>query len=53
MEHAAQLLPTAIGALGPPVSTLMLVTASITKVWIAAFIKQAAPFYLMLDIVLA
>lgn len=38
----------AIGALSPPVGTLMLVTASITKVKIHKFIKEAIPFYLVL-----
>lgn len=37
-----------LGALTPPVGTLMLVTASITKVKIAAFIREALPFYLVL-----
>lgn len=43
----------AIGAITPPVGTLMLVTAGITKVRIASFIKEAVPFYLTLVIVLA
>lgn len=43
----------AIGALTPPVGTLMLVTAGITKVKIGAFIKEAVPFYVLLAIVLA
>lgn len=43
----------AIGALTPPVGTLMLVTASVTKVRIDAFIKEAVPFYIALLIMLA
>lgn len=43
----------AIGALSPPVGTLMLVTASITKVKIDRFIKEAVPFYLVLILMLA
>lgn len=43
----------AIGSLSPPVGTLMLVTAGITKVKIASFIREAVPFYLTLVIVLA
>jgi len=42
----------AIGALTPPVGTLMLVTAGITRVKIASFIKEAVPFYGMLVVVL-
>lgn len=42
-----------LGALTPPVGTLMLVTSSITKVKIAAFIKEAVPFYLVLLLMLA
>ena len=42
-----------LGAITPPVGTLMLVTASITKVKIAAFIKEAVPFYLVLLLMLA
>lgn len=38
----------ALGALTPPVGTLMLVTASITRVKIDKFIKEAVPFYLVL-----
>lgn len=38
----------ALGALSPPVGTLMLVTASITKVKIDRFIREAVPFYLAL-----
>lgn len=41
-----------LGALTPPVGTLMLVTASITKVKIAAFIREALPFYLVLLLML-
>ncbi|MGP5412248.1 TRAP transporter large permease [Brachybacterium paraconglomeratum] len=43
----------AIGSLSPPVGTLMLVTAGITKVKIAAFIREAVPFYITLIVVLA
>lgn len=39
------ILNMTIGALTPPVGTLMLVTAGITKVKIAGFIKEALPFY--------
>lgn len=42
-----------IGALTPPVGTLMLVTAGITRVKIIAFIKEAVPFYLLLLLMLA
>lgn len=42
----------AIGALSPPVGTLMLVTASITRVKIDQFIKEAVPFYLALILML-
>lgn len=42
----------ALGALSPPVGTLMLVMASITKVKIDKFIKEAVPFYLALAFVL-
>ena len=38
----------AIGALSPPMGTLMFVTCGITKCKIAAFIKEAVPFYIML-----
>ncbi len=37
-----------LGALSPPVGTLMFVTCSVTKCQIAAFIKTAVPFYLIL-----
>ena len=38
----------AIGALSPPLGTLMFVTCSITKCKTAAFIKEAVPFYILL-----
>ena len=38
----------ALGALSPPMGTLMFVTCGITKCKIAAFIKEAVPFYIML-----
>ncbi|MGL4790237.1 MAG: TRAP transporter large permease, partial [Anaerotignaceae bacterium] len=38
----------AIGALSPPMGTLMFVTCGITKCKTAAFIKEALPFYLLL-----
>ena len=38
----------AIGALSPPMVTLMFVTCSITKCKTAAFIKEAVPFYILL-----
>ncbi len=37
-----------LGALSPPVGTLMFVTCSVTKCQIAAFIKTAVPFYMIL-----
>lgn len=40
----------AIGALSPPMGTLMFVTCGITKCKTAAFIKEAAPFYILLVI---
>ena len=40
----------AIGALSPPMGTLMFVTCSITKCKTAAFIKEAVPFYILLII---
>lgn len=43
----------AIGALTPPVGTLMLVTAGITKVKVDRFIKEALPFYGLLVVMLA
>lgn len=43
---------SAIGCITPPVGTLMLVTCGITKCKIAAFIKESAPFYAVLLIVL-
>jgi tripartite ATP-independent transporter DctM subunit len=42
----------AIGALSPPMGTLMFVTCGITKCKIAAFIKEAVPFYILLVICL-
>lgn len=38
----------AIGALSPPMGTLMFVTCSITKCKTKAFIKEAVPFYILL-----
>lgn len=38
----------AIGALSPPMGTLMFVTCSITKCKTANFIKEAVPFYILL-----
>ena len=38
----------AIGALSPPMGTLMFVTCAITKCKTAAFIKEAIPFYILL-----
>ena len=40
----------AIGALSPPMGTLMFVTCSITKCKTGAFIKEAVPFYILLAI---
>jgi tripartite ATP-independent transporter DctM subunit len=40
----------AIGALSPPMGTLMFVTCSISKCPTAAFIKEAIPFYILLAI---
>ena len=40
----------AIGALSPPMGTLMFVTCSITKCKTGAFIKEAVPFYILLFI---
>ncbi len=40
----------AIGALSPPMGTLMFVTCGITKCKTAAFIKEAVPFYILLII---
>jgi len=40
----------AIGALSPPMGTLMFVTCSITKCKTAAFIKEAIPFYILLAV---
>ncbi|WP_304508162.1 TRAP transporter large permease [Anaerotignum sp.] len=40
----------AIGALSPPMGTLMFVTCGITKCKTAAFIKEALPFYILLVI---
>ena len=38
----------AIGALSPPMGTLMFVTCGITKCKMSAFIKEAVPFYILL-----
>ena len=38
----------ALGALSPPMGTLMFVTCSITKCKTALFIKEAIPFYILL-----
>lgn len=38
----------ALGALSPPMGTLMFVTCSITKVPMGTFIKEAVPFYVLL-----
>jgi tripartite ATP-independent transporter DctM subunit len=38
----------AIGAISPPMGTLMFVTCGITKCKLSAFIKEAPPFYLLL-----
>lgn len=38
----------ALGALSPPMGTLMFVTCSITKVTMGNFIKEAMPFYVLL-----
>jgi TRAP-type C4-dicarboxylate transport system permease large subunit len=38
----------AIGALSPPMGTLMFVTCSITGCKTAKFIKEALPFYILL-----
>ena len=40
----------AIGALTPPMGTLIFVTCSVTKCKTGAFIKEAVPFYVMLFI---
>ena len=40
----------AIGALSPPMGTLMFVTCSITKCKTGAFIREAVPFYILLVI---
>lgn len=40
----------AIGALSPPMGTLMFVTCGITKCKTAKFIKEAVPFYILLVI---
>lgn len=42
----------AIGALSPPMGTLMFVTCGITKCKIKDFIKEAVPFYILLIICL-
>jgi tripartite ATP-independent transporter DctM subunit len=38
----------AIGALSPPMGTLMFVTCGITKCKLSAFVKEAVPFYFLL-----
>ncbi|MCR5084414.1 MAG: TRAP transporter large permease [Succinivibrionaceae bacterium] len=38
----------ALGALSPPMGTLMFVTCSITKCKMATFIREAVPFYVLL-----
>ena len=43
----------AIGALSPPMGTLMFVTCGITKCKMSAFIKEAVPFYILLIVCLA
>lgn len=43
----------AVGALSPPMGTLMFVTCGITKCKMSAFIKEAVPFYLLLMVCLA
>lgn len=40
----------AIGALSPPMGTLMFVTCGITKCKTKAFIKEAVPFYILLAV---
>ena len=40
----------AIGALSPPMGTLMFVTCSITKCKTGPFIREAVPFYILLVI---
>lgn len=42
----------ALGALSPPMGTLMFVTCSITKCPMSTFIKEAVPFYILLVICL-
>lgn len=42
----------ALGALSPPMGTLMFVTCSITKCRMGTFIKEAVPFYILLVIAL-
>ena len=37
-----------IGAISPPMGTLMFVTCGITKCKLSAFVKEAVPFYLLL-----
>lgn len=38
----------AIGALSPPMGTLMFVTCGVTKCKMSAFIREAVPFYILL-----
>ncbi len=42
----------AIGALSPPMGTLMFVTCSVTKCPMSTFIREAVPFYILLVICL-
>lgn len=42
----------ALGALSPPMGTLMFVTCSITKCPMSTFIKEAVPFYILLVVCL-
>ena len=40
----------AIGALSPPMGTLMFVTCGVTKCKTGKFIKEAVPFYILLAV---
>jgi tripartite ATP-independent transporter DctM subunit len=42
----------AIGAISPPMGTLMFVTCGVTKCKLGAFIKEAPPFYILLVVCL-
>jgi TRAP-type C4-dicarboxylate transport system permease large subunit len=42
----------AIGAISPPMGTLMFVTCGITKCKLGSFIKEAPPFYILLVVCL-